>query len=100
MNTQETIQGIKNVINLYGSFGVADVEANSSPVVNSLGSSALLAENFNELGAEVNLYNGDDLVSVDFIGYEKLPTDTLEEIYHLAQDWEATCIQTRSRCED
>lgn len=63
MNTQQTIQEIKRIINLHGNFGVGDVEANSIPIVSSLGSSVLLAEQFNESGVEVCLYNGDDFSS-------------------------------------
>lgn len=100
MTTKQTIQSIRGIIALHGFFSVADVEANSSPVISSLWHSALLAEAFYEGGVEANLYSGDNLVDEDFIEYENLPTDTLDDILSLAQDWEAICIKAQSRCED
>jgi hypothetical protein len=36
----------------------------------------------------------------DYIDYEYLDEDTLEEILMLVKEWEAHCDKTQKRCED
>lgn len=86
---QAFIDIIKRIINTHGTFSCADVEAESSPVIASLGSRThQLAESFYENKVEVITYVDENESGVDFILYEDLDVDTLIEIHKLALRWE------------
>lgn len=85
---KSVISKIKAIIEDFGSFSCADVEATSSPVIASLGKDThQLAEHFYKDKVEAVIYVHDNDTSTDYIPYEKLDLDTLEEIHALALEW-------------
>jgi predicted nucleic acid-binding OB-fold protein len=93
------ISKIKRIIEEFGSFSVADVEHESSPVVNSIGKdSFVLAERFNSSDVDVVHYVHETVVSEDSIDYEDLPTDTLEDILSIAENYVVDMDKTMERC--
>jgi uncharacterized protein (DUF952 family) len=88
MSKKEAISKIKEIIKEYGTFTCADVEATSSPVINSLGKDThQLAERFYEHKIEAVLYVHEQETDTDFIPYEELKNFTLLEILSLAETW-------------
>jgi hypothetical protein len=96
---KETISQIRTIIENYGSFTTFDVDADSSPVIGTLGSAFMLAEHFELNGVDGYLYlNGDENErDIEFILYENLSMDCLEEILLLAQNYEAEEMKTEKR---
>lgn len=96
---KEIISQIRTIIENYGSFTTFDVDADSSPVIGTLGSAFMLAENFELNGVDGYLYlNGDENErDIEFILYENLSMDCLEEILLLAQSYEAEEMKTEKR---
>lgn len=82
------IAQIKEIIRQYGSFSTADVQAESSPCVNSLGKSSQLAETFYNDKVELIIYVNDEESSSDFVTYEELKINILKEILKLAKDYQ------------
>ena len=98
MTKKATIKAIKAIIKEHGSFTTADVQAQSSPCVATLGGTTQLLEEFNYDKAKAICYDRqDEEVSEDFIPYEDLREDVLDEILFLAQDHEADSLQTEKR---
>ena len=96
---KEIISQIRTIIENYGSFTTFDVDADSSPVIGTLGSAFMLAEHFELNGVDGYLYlNGDENErDIEFILYENLSLDCLEEILSLAQNYEAEEMKTEKR---
>jgi hypothetical protein len=93
MNKEEKILYIKNIVKDFGTFTTADVEAESSPCINSMGKDAhQLLETFYEHKAEAISYIHDSEVGTDYLTYEDLREETIEEILILAQSWEAISL--------
>jgi len=94
----EQIDYIKKVINKHGSFTTADVEASSSPCINSIQKdSCTLLENFDTDKATAVSYIHETETGEDFILYEDLDNDIIEEIVSLTEDWEADQLQIEKR---
>lgn len=97
MNTIEnmnTIEKIKAIIQEYGSFTTAEVEAESSPFYGSLGKFLGLIENFGAEHCEVVVYKSGDSEELDMfqVPYEDfLEKETLEEILELCERWKEIC---------
>ena len=95
------IESIKVIIEQHGMFTTADLEATSSPIVNSISKdNHQLAERFYSNHASVSTYVHEQVVDTEDMDYVSLPEDTLEDILLLAQEWEAICIKTEKRCKD
>lgn len=98
MEKTELIENINKIIVKFGEFTTADVEANSSPCINSLGKDThQLLEEFGEHKVTAVTYVHETVVDEDYIKYEDLSVDILEEVMLLAQDWEAEQLQTEKR---
>lgn len=99
---KEIISQIRNIIENYGSFTTFDVDAESSPVIGTLGSAFMLAENFELNGVDGYLYlNGDENErDIEFILYENLSIDCLDDILSLAERYEAEEMKTEKRISD
>ena len=99
MKKEEIISQIRTIIENYGSFTTFDVDADSSPIIGTLGSAFMLAENFELNGVDGYLYlDGDENErDIEFILYENLSMDCLEEILLLAQNYEAEEMKTEKR---
>ena len=100
MNTQLKIEAgdekdvviakIKNILSVYDSFSVCDVEADCSPSIYGSGSISVLTEDFYMEYVTAYTYHSkiDDAVSEEDIPYEKVEIGVLKEIYELALVWE------------
>lgn len=92
------LQNIKRIVNTFGSFTIADLEGDSSPLINSMGKDNVqLAERFYDKGVDAITYVHETEVSDDFIEYENLDDVVIDEINTLAENYEADCIQTNKR---
>ena len=90
MNKEEKITIIKSIIRDFGTFSIADVEAESRPCINSLGKDThQLAETFYENKVETTTYIHESEVDTDYIPYEDLEPHIIEEILTLSQSWES-----------
>jgi hypothetical protein len=86
MKKANIIKKIKTIIENYGGFTTADVEATSSPVIKTLGKdTCMLAERFELHKIEAVIYVHENETSSDYIKYEDLKTDVLNEILELAE---------------
>jgi hypothetical protein len=98
MQKRTIIKNIKRIIDNYGSFSVAEVEGESSPMVESIGSNVfLLAERFGK-SVECELLVGSRIEEYVDKEYEDLSKDTLEEILYLAELYETDQEKTLKRC--
>jgi hypothetical protein len=98
MQKRTIIKNIKRIISEYGSFSVAEVEGESSPMVESIGSNVfLLAERFSQ-SVECELVVGSRIEEYVDKEYEDLSKDTLEEILYLAELYETDQEKTIKRC--
>lgn len=88
---EDYIAEIKDIISDYGCFGVGEIEAESSPCINSDGGISELAELFNEKVVTVQKYEdkSDNYLSCYNIAYENLELHILMDIYKLALYWKA-----------
>ena len=94
MTKKELIKKIKTIITNYGSFTTADINAESSPCTGSLGRNAVqLAESFYQDKIEAVTYVHDNEESSDYILYEDLKKDVLEEILELAETYKEQTIE-------
>jgi hypothetical protein len=101
MQKRTIIKNIKRIINEYGSFTTADVNAESSPCVSSKKGRNELCESFYDNKVEVVTYDkNDDEIDTDDVFYEDLPKDTLQEILYLAELYEADQEKTLKRCSN
>lgn len=98
MQKRTVIKNINKIIVKFGSFTTADVEANSSPCIATLGKDThQLIEEFGEHKVTAFIYVHETVVNEEYISYEDLDKDTLEEILLLAEIWEAESLQTEKR---
>ena len=98
MHKKTIIKKIQEIIREHGDFTTADVLAESSPCVASLGGSNQLAEEFTFDKVKVITYDKrDDEVDENNISYYDLTKDIIEQIYILAENWEVMCLQDEDR---
>ena len=82
------LQNIKRIVNTFGSFTIADLEGETSPLINSMGKDNVqLAERFYDTGVDAITYVHETEVSDDFIEYENLDDDVIDEINTLAENY-------------
>jgi hypothetical protein len=94
---EDIIEKIQLVIKRWGSFTVADVEAGSSPIVNSLGNTVQLAEEFGHDKVSVITYVGEYENDSDYVSYYDLKYEVLEEIEWLADIWDTQNLLDEKR---
>lgn len=98
MQKRTIIKRIKTIIENYGSFTTGDVSAESSPCIATLGGCTQLLESFSLHKATAITYDRiDEEIDENYIPYENLSKDILEEILILAEQYEAEEIQTLKR---
>ena len=98
MQKRTIIKNIKRIIDNYGSFSVAEVEGESSPLINSMGKdSHVLAERFGSSVTGVTYVHETETDENEY-EYEDLSKDTLEEILYLAELYETDQEKTLKRC--
>ena len=92
------IKKIKAIIREHGDFTTAEINAESSPSVSSKKGRNELCESFSFDGVEVVTYDKDDEeIDSETVSYESLSKDIIEEIYILAEMYEAECLQDEDR---
>jgi hypothetical protein len=92
------IKRIKAIIKEHGEFTTAEINAESSPCVSSKKGRNELCESFSFDGVEVITYdNNDNEIDTETVDYESLSKDIIEEIYILAEQYEAECLQDEDR---
>ena len=92
------IKRIKAIIKEHGEFTTAEINAESSPCVPSNKGRNELCESFSFDGVEVITYdNNDNEIDTETVDYESLSKDIIEEIYILAEQYEAECLQDEDR---
>lgn len=102
MQKRTIIKKIQNIILNYGTFDVAEVQADCSPCVTAPGNHTHLAEYFELDFVKVNVYapngvSGDPIDDYE-LKYEELSKDVLEEILFLADLYETDQEKTLKRC--
>lgn len=98
MTKKAIIKKIKSIIKEHGRFTTADVMAETSPCTGSLGHTTQLLEEFDYDKATAICYGAYDVeTDTDYIIYEDLKKDVLEEILFLAEQWEVESLQTEKR---
>jgi hypothetical protein len=94
----EKLDNIKRIINTFGSFAISDLDGESSILIDSMGKDNVqLAERFYDSGVDAITYVHETEVSDDFVEYENLDDDVIDEINTLAENYAADCIQTLKR---
>lgn len=79
---------------------IADMEASSSPCIKHIGETAILAEIFGQHKATVFTYVGDIETNEDYISYEDLDRDVLDEILVLLEDYDVAMDKFFDSCLD
>ena len=86
------IAKIKQVIEDLGSTSTFELELQSSPCINSIGNGknnvCQLAEHFKHDGIDAVIYHDDTELGEDFIPYEDLKKNVIEEIYEIILTYE------------
>ena len=83
------IREIKAIIDVYGAFSVADLEADASPSIYSGGGIFILTEFFAKDGVTATTYTEDGMeIYNEFKSYSGLNKDVLTGIYELCVKWE------------
>jgi len=101
MQKRTIIKKINAIIKEHGDFTTAEINAESSPCVSSKKGRNELCETFNYGKTEVVTYDShDEEIDSEFVNYEDLKKDVLEEILFLAEIWEAESLQTEKRCSN
>ena len=91
------IEKINNIIQTYGNFTIADVEADSSPSYNSKGRLSHLAEDFKVDSAMIYVYDPNSFNSEEIDTYEgfysEFELEQLENVLTLAETWEKINVE-------
>lgn len=88
MNKQEQIEEIQKIIGSCGSIKFTDLNCRTAPVTNYLGNGIVqLGETFNVQDVEVVNYKDNKELSSDFISYDELCDNCVDEIYHLIEEF-------------
>ena len=93
------IADIQKIIGEFGSFTTADIQADCDVSIPSIGNHIHLANHFYFDSANVEVYEdgGDNEIDSYLLHYHDMQIETLEEVLHYAQQWEAECLQDEDR---
>jgi hypothetical protein len=93
------ITDIQKIIGEFGSFTTADIQAGCDVSIPSIGNHIHLANHFYFDSANVEVYEdgGDNEIDSYLLHYHDMQIETLEEVLHYAQQWEAECLQDEDR---
>jgi len=89
MTKKVMIEKIDAIISEYGIFTTAEIGAEASPCINSMGGVVQLAERFDGSGVTAITYETryDNEIGEEDIPYEDLSGEVLKEILVLAREW-------------
>jgi hypothetical protein len=93
------IDDIQKIVKEFGSFTTADIQADCDVSIPSTGNHIHLANHFYFDSANVEVYEdgGDNEIDSYLLHYHDMQIETLEEVLHYAQQWEAECLQDEDR---
>ena len=91
----KAMNNIKRIVNTYGSFSIADVQAESSPCIGSVKGAIEVAEHFYEEGVDAVTYElrHDTEIGSEFVPYEDLDDEVIWVIEALAIRWEEISLE-------
>ena len=95
MEKENIIKKIKTIIELYGSFGIGEVQSDCAPLINEMGNLVALGEYF-DYNVTVYIYDPfiSDAIDSYEIAYEQLSIEVLKEILELAEQYEVNQEET------
>ena len=92
MTKKKQISEIKRIIGEYGGTSTCELQLESSPCIGSIGNGkqnvCQLAEHFEANGVRAITYHDDNELGSEFIPYEKLNGDVINEIYNIMLEYE------------
>lgn len=98
------ISRIKEIIGEWGATTTAELEADHSPCISSNGTNKMnvstLVEDFNYHNVKVVTYNNETEIAEDYLTYEELEEDVIDDILNLLEDYDTENEKTMKRCED
>ena len=98
---QEKIDYIKRVLSDWGSVSTADLELDSSPMYNSIGSNhVMLIEAFNVNYVRVVEYVHETETDETDVSYDNLSDDLIDEISYIMEGYEADMQKTLKRTQN
>ena len=103
MTKQKLIKEIKRIYAEIGigSISMAEMNADHSPIVGSLGKADQLVETLYDDYVETQIYISDrESDGFEDVSYEDLPVDCLEDILELIQDYQVGLDKTMDKIRD
>lgn len=97
------ISRIKEIIAEWGETTTAELFADHSPCISSVGNRnnvSVLVERFGLHDVGVFTYVGDVEESEDDLTYEELEEDVIDDILYLLEDYDTDNFKTMQRCQD
>lgn len=104
MTREEKISEINDIISEWGSTTSTDLKLVKSPCIKSLGNNhtnvSQLIESFYVDGVNVVTYHNDVEMDVDFLEYEELSDNILDEVYYIIEAYDVEMDKTMKRIKD
>lgn len=104
MSKIEQIKKIRSIIDEWGSVNTAELELESSPCIKSIGNGknnvSQLVERFYRDGVEAITYHDEIELGEEYINYEDLSDEIIDEIYFIMLEYDAGMYKTMKRCQD
>lgn len=98
MNKQQKIEAIQKVLENTGSVSYQELNCRTAPVTNYLGGGIVqVGETFNQHDVEVVNYQGKKEISSDFVSYDELCENCVDEIYELIEEYNVLMEKTMKR---
>jgi hypothetical protein len=97
------ISRIKEIIGEWGETTTAELMADHSPCISSIGNrvnTSVLVERFGLHDVGIFTYVGDVEESEDDLTYEELEEDVIDDILNLLEDYDTDNFKTMQRCQD
>ena len=89
MKKQHITQDIGSIVSRYGIFGIAEVQAEVSPSIETRGNLTSLIEEFRQDHAIVVVYRRDyTIVDTYRLSYTDMPLDTLKEVHSVCLQYQ------------
>ena len=99
----QKISRIKEIIGEWGETTTAELLADHSPCISSVGNrvnTSVLVERFGLHDVGIFTYVGDVEESEDDLTYEELEEDVIDDILNLLEDYDTDNFKTMQRCQD
>lgn len=104
MNKSDQIYEIKRVISEWGSTSSCELELSCSPCINSMGNGknnvSQLVERFMSDGVEAVTYHDEVELGEEFIPYEDLDENLVDEIYNIIMEYDVSQKKLFDSCKD